>query len=257
MKSNSLIYRNIVYYKRYYKLIATAALITVWVITGSLVVGDSVRKTLIKRVAERLGDTETIIFSRNSFLDERILESAALKNRARGILLTNGFVSQGGKLIPVFVWGVDDMAIQNGAARMNTALFHETDAKRPDAIVLRLPASGLVPSGSLFVTENYTTAMRLDFDGLVNVKEGGNISLKNEQTIPLNIFVNRSELAEVMKIERKINLILASTEISAFSMEFDRYENRRFGSRLFLPIVSTTSLCKKILSEAISVKPAL
>ena len=219
MNFNFLTYKNIIYYKRYYKLIATAALITVGVISGSLVVGDSVRTTLIKRVAERLGDTETVIFSRNSFMEEKILESAELKGNVRGILLTNGFVSHDSKLIPVFVWGVDDKSIPKDAARTNTALFNEIGVKQPKTIVLRLPASGLVPSGSLFVTENYTTGMRLDFDGIVDVKEGGNISLKNEQTIPLNIFVNRSELAEVMKIERKINLILANKEITTAEME--------------------------------------
>ena len=219
MKRKHLTYKSIVFYKRYYKLVATAALITVAVISGSLVTGDSVRATLVKRVAERLGDTETIIFSRNSFLDEKILESSALKDGTRGILLTNGFVSQSGKLIPVFVWGVDDLAIAKGAARINTALLNEMGTKQPDAIVLRLPASGLVPSGSLFVTENYTTSMRLEYDGIVTVKDGGNISLKNEQTIPLNIFVNRKELAEVMQIERKINLLLANKEISAAAFE--------------------------------------
>ena len=216
---NKLIYRNIVFYKRYYKLVATAALITVAVITGSLVVGDSVRTTLIKRVAERLGDTETIIFSRNSFLEERILKTPALKDGTRGVLLTNGFVSESGRQIPVFVWGVDDLPITKGAARINTALLNGMGTKQPEAIVLRLPATGLVPSGSLFVTENYTTGLRLDYDGIVEMKDGGNISLKNEQTIPLNIFVNRNELAEAMQIERKINLLLANREIDAADFE--------------------------------------
>ena len=196
-----------------------AALITVAVITGSLVTGNSVRTTLINRVAERLGDTETIIFSRNAFLEDRILESSVLKNGVKGRLLTNGFVSWNGKLIPVFVWGVDDLPIAKGTARVNSALLDEMGTKQPDAIVLRLPAAGLVPSGSLFVTENYTTGMRLDFDGTVSVQDGGHISLKNEQTIPLNIFVNRKELAEVMQIERKINLLLANKKIAVEAFE--------------------------------------
>ena len=219
MNQNRLIHKNIIFYRRYYQLVAMAALITVAVLTGSLMIGDSVRTTLIKRVAERLGDTETIVFSHHSFLEERILESPLLKDRARGVLLVNGFVSQSGKLIPVFVWGVDDLSIAKGTARINRSLLGELGTNQPDAIVLRLPASGLVPSGSLFVTENYTTGMRLSFDGIVDRNDGGNISLKNEQTIPLNIFVNRHELAETMQIERKINLILANKEIAATEFE--------------------------------------
>ena len=215
MNFNSLIQRNTLFFSRYYKLIAIAVLITIAVIVGSLVVGDSVRMTLVKRVTERLGDTETIIFSRNSFMAKELAEAPLFEESARSILLVNGFISQNGKLIPVFVWGVNDMSIAQGAAKVNQALLKELEQDNPDVIVLRLPASGPVPSGSLFVTENYTTSMRLTFDGIADVNEGGNISMKNEQLIPLNIFVNREELAETMEIKGKINLILSNKKISS------------------------------------------
>ncbi|MDH6303726.1 putative ABC transport system permease protein [Parabacteroides sp. PF5-5] len=214
MKFSDLSYKNIRFYTRYYRLIAVAVLIAVTVIVGSLVVGDSVRTTLVKRVTERLGNTESILFSRQSFMDEKLADSPLFDGSARGMLLTNGFISQNGKLVPVFVWGVDDIPISGGAAKVNPALLKELGQEKPDAIILRLPASGLVPSGSLFVTENYTSSMRLAYDGLVSLEEGGNISMKNEQLIPLNIFVNRKELAEAMETEGKINLILSDKKVS-------------------------------------------
>lgn len=212
MNFRNLIRKNIAYFARYYKLVATAALITVAVITGSLAVGDSVRTTLIKRVSERLGNTETVIFSRNAFMSADLIKNNLFSGTSRSILLSNGFVSQSGRLIPVNVWGVNDMSVAKGAAAINEALAKELG--NPGAIVLRLPATGLVPSGSLFVTQNYTTSLRLAFDKIIDVQNGGNISLKNEQTIPLNIFVNRDELEETMEIEGKINLILDSKNIS-------------------------------------------
>ena len=215
MKFRTLTHKNIAYFTRYYKLVAIAVFITVTVIAGSLVVGDSVRTTLIKRVAERLGDTETIIFSRNSFVSEKLLETPLFGETTRGILLTNGFISQNGKLIPVFVWGVDDLSISKGTAKINEILAKELTANNSDDIVLRLPATGLVPSGSLFVTENYTTSLRLSNDGIVNAAEGGNISMKNEQLIPFNIFVDRKELSEALEVEGKINLILDDKQISS------------------------------------------
>ena len=194
---------------------AIAVFITVTVIVGSLVVGDSVRTTLIKRVAERLGDTETIIFSRNSFMSEKLLDAPLFGETTRGILLTNGFISQNRKLIPVFVWGVDDLSITKGTAKINEALAKELTTSSSNDIVLRLPATGLVPSGSLFVTENYTTSLRLSNDGIVNAAEGGNISMKNEQVIPFNIFIDRNELGETLEVEGKINLILDNKHISS------------------------------------------
>ena len=73
-----LLHRNIRYFARYYRLVAMAVVITVAVIVGSLVVGDSVRMTLVRRVTERLGNTETIIFSRSSFISDSILSVSLL-----------------------------------------------------------------------------------------------------------------------------------------------------------------------------------
>lgn len=215
LKLNNLINRNITFFTRYYKLVAIAVLITVAVIVGSLVVGDSVRTTLINRVTERLGDTETIIFSRNSFIDEELLKAPLFGESAKGFLLTNGFLSQNGKLIPVFVWGTDNPLLTKGIARINQPLAKELGADKITNIVLRLPASGLIPSGSLFVTENYTTSLRLDYGGIVDAADGGNLSMKNEQSIPFNIFVNRQELAETMETAGKINLILTNKEFTS------------------------------------------
>lgn len=215
MNLSRLIRANISFFTRYYRLVAIAVLITVAVMVGSLVVGDSVRTTLVNRVTERLGDTETIIFSRNSFMDEAWLDASLWGESAKGFLLTNGFIAQNGKLIPVFVWGTDEDALTKGTAKPNRALAKELGGEAISTIILRLPATGLIPSGSLFVTENYTTSLRLDFGGIVEAEEGGNLSMKNEQTIPFNLFVNREELAEAMETVGKINLILTPKEITS------------------------------------------
>ena len=222
MNSKELIKGNRTYFTRYYKLVAFAVIITTAVITGSLVVGDSVRSTLVNRVYDRLGSTETVVFSMQSFMDSAFVHHPVFEGHTRAMLVSEGFVSQAGRLIPVMVWGVNDMSVSRGKARINTSLAKELN-NSPDDIVLRLPATGMVPSGSLFVTDNYTTALRLTFDGIVDVKQHGNLSLKNEQALPLNIFVNRDELAEVIETEGKINLLLSNRIIS--SEELDKAWN--------------------------------
>lgn len=215
MKRQRLLHKNILYFTRYYRLIAIAVVITVSVIVGSLAVGDSVRMTLVKRVTERLGDTETILFSRNGFMSDSLLYTPLFNESVRGILLTDGFIARNGKLISVWVWGVDSLSIPSGSARLNTALAKELGLGVAEDIVLRLPATGLVPSGSLFVTDNYTTSLRLAYDGTIPVEEGGNICLKNEQILPLNLFVDRKMLAEALDVKNKINLILTNQKISS------------------------------------------
>jgi putative ABC transport system permease protein len=207
--------RNILYFRRYYRLVAAATAATVAVIAGSLLVGESVRFTLAKRVGERLGSAQTVIFSRTSFIDSSMLREGALGG-ARGVLLSNGFVSAAGRLIPVMVWGVDDKDIPAGGAKVNPALAEELAAGGGGGdVVLRLPAAGLTPPGSLFVTSRYTTSMRLAPAGVLPPENGGNLSLKNEQIIPFNIFVNREELADAMDVAGRVNLIMADRRITA------------------------------------------
>lgn len=201
------------FYASHYRLISLAVLIAVAVIVGSLLIGNSVRQTLIRRVNERLGKIETVIFSRNSFLSDSILLEPLFANSTRGILLSDGFISSNGQLLPVMVWGMEDDSF-NGKALLNQSLSDELHLSPKEDIILRLPKGGLVPSGSLFVTDNYTASLRLEQAGIKHVDDGGNISLRNEQSLPLNIFVSRSELAEAMEVTGKINLLLSEKHIS-------------------------------------------
>ena len=176
------------------------------VLTGSLLLGDSVRGTLVQRVSERLGRTETAITSGTGFMNETLLQHPLMKN-ARGWLLMDGYVSVGDKLLPVYVWGTDADTLQAGEVMVNEPL--RAQLGNQEDLVLHLPSHNLVPSGSLFVTKSYATQMRLHVVGVKSVEEGGNLLLKNEQTLPLNVFVNRRHLAEKMELEGKINMVFS------------------------------------------------
>lgn len=210
------------YYRRYYRLVVIAVIIMMAVLTGSLLLGDSVRGTLSDRVDERLGTAETILTSGTGFMDENIMQSPLLAN-AHGYLLTQGFLSVDGKLIPVYIWGTDTDTITMGEALINeplsNILISPSGAGGGTQIALHLPAHSLVPSGSLFVSKSYSTQMRVSIKGVKSVKDGGNILLKNEQTRPLNVFVNRKQLGTAMQLEGKINIILSDDLITERQIE--------------------------------------
>ena len=215
MRYNQVIYsRNLRYFARYYRLVALSVVVAVMVIVGSLVVGDSVRGTLRHQVEERLGNSETIIFANQSYLSDEILQEESLRGNCRGYLLSQGFISHNGSMIPVMVWGCDDEDLDYGIAKINSALAKELDNDNAEDIVLRLPAKGLIPSGSLFVTKNYTTSIRLKILSTKSAEEGGNINLRNEQTEPFNMFLSRKELAEELGADGKINIIFSDKSIS-------------------------------------------
>ena len=225
MNCSSLISQSRKHYKRFYRLVAGAVILMMAVLTGSLLLGDSVRGTLVQRVGERLGKTETIITSGTGFMSDSLMQQPLLKD-AQGYLLMDGFVSVDGKMLPVYVWGTDADSLSAGEAIINEPLraklstFNLSPSLQGRAgvglstLVLHLPSHNLVPSGTLFVTKSYATQMRVDVVGVKSVEQGGNLLLKNEQTLPLNIFVSRQHLTETMELEGKINLVLANDIIT-------------------------------------------
>ena len=201
-----------IHYRRHYRLIAIAVCVATAVVVGSLMVGHSVRQTLLQRVDERLGKTESVVVCRQSFLSSEVLKSPLWEKAPQGMLLMNGFVSVEGRLIPVVVWGVDSAEVKRGQASVNTTLAEEMGATKE--LTLRLPHRGLVPSGSLFVSDEYTTSLRLECASIRTAEEGGNLSLKNEQVLPMNIFVCRNELVEAMGMEDDVvNILLSDVPI--------------------------------------------
>lgn len=194
---------NVRHFTRYYRLVLLSVAVAMTVIVGSLMIGDSVRGTLRAQVDERLGSNQSIIFARESYLDQEILNALP---QSEGYLLMQGFISHNGMLHPVMVWGCQ---MEGDAALINEPLAEELGDEEFENLVLRLPSAGMVPSGSLFVTDNYTTSLRLKVAGVRHAAEDGNMNLRTEQVQPFNIFLPHNILAEAMEVEGKINLILS------------------------------------------------
>ena len=131
------------YYIRFYRLVAVAIAVMTAVLTGSLVLGDSVRGSLMERVSERLGNSETIIQTGTGFLSDSILNNEILSD-AKGYLLSEGFISSEGKMIPVMVWGTDNDSLNYDEATLNpqlSSLISNPSTLTPNPIVLHLPST--------------------------------------------------------------------------------------------------------------------
>ena len=205
------------YYKKFYRLVAVAIAVMTAVLTGSLVLGDSVRGSLMERVSERLGNSETIIQTGTGFLSDSILNNEILSD-AKGYLLSEGFISSEGKMIPVMVWGTDNDSLNYDEATLNpqlSSLISNPSTLTPNPIILHLPSNNLVGSGSLFISQSHATQLRLTVKGIKSAQDGGNILLHNEQVRPLNVFINRQQLAEALGVKGKVNVILSPNNITS------------------------------------------
>lgn len=203
-------------------MVAWAVAISVAVISGSLIIGDSVRGSLQRRVEDRLFGMKSVIVSADGFLGSEALGELSLGEESRGILLSDGFVSRGGRLYPVMVWGMDTLPdgspIGYGGAVLNEEFRKDLGEMTDPTVVLRLPSDGLVPSSSLFVTSRYSTSLRLEYKGSIGASHGGNLSLRNGQVIPYNVFLSREELCEALGVGGKVNVILSPKDVTKGSL---------------------------------------
>ncbi len=221
-----LIYRSLTFFWKSHLATAIGIAICAMVITGTLIVGDSIRSSLEKTTILRLGNTEYMFSGIDRYFRASLADSlsAELNTEVAPILQLNGFASaQGGnyRLNNVQVMGIDEQFLSFIPADTswripgkNEACISENTAQRlqlqvEDDILLRVEKASQIPKNAPFVsdTENQIS-IRLNVVKILNPEELGGFNLKTSQTAPYNIFVSLPHLNEQMELNEKANKML-------------------------------------------------
>jgi putative ABC transport system permease protein len=194
------------------------------VLTGALIIGDSVRYSLQEIVDARLGKTQYSISSGSRFISADLASVLSEKIHADATALLN---LQGLAIKPetderlnnVQVIGIDSCFFDFARGKLpmpsiNEAMLGENTAmklnlKMGDQFLLRIDDNGPIPVNSPFSKPaESTAALRLTVSNIANDSCLGRFSLRNNQSSPYNIFVSRKYLAERMKLHDLANIIL-------------------------------------------------
>ena len=231
MKSTTLVLRGLTYYWRTNAAVVLGVAAAVAVLSGALLVGDSVRGSLRDLVVQRLGGTDQIVVSSGFFRDglaEDLRANPEFKSIFRGvcpIVATQGFVSHqagGGRAGKVNVYGVDDRFWQfhgvgtvqgpNGReALISTALAREIGAEPGAAILVRVQRPSEVPLESLHGRkEDLGTAIRATVLTVLPREALGEFSLQARQDDVLAVFLPLSVLQRELEIGSRVNALLVS-----------------------------------------------
>lgn len=233
MKWFQLVYRSLVFYWKSHLTVIIGVAICAMVITGTLIVGDSVKSSLEQTTLLRLGKTEFVFAGINRL----VRSSLALQLKKEGtidaipILQINGMASaQGGKykLNNVQVIGINDQfqSIIPGTTRYtppkdNEAYISENLSQRlqigpGDALLLRVEKASQIPKNAPFVTDEDTQiSIRITVKKVLSPQDLGRFNLKTSQTAPYNVFLSLSFLNEQMELKGKANKILISNNTTA------------------------------------------
>ncbi len=212
-------------------LVAVGVVISTMVLTGSLIIGDSVRYSLEQATFYRLGETTHLVSVTERYFRQEMADEIEADNReikATPILLLEGIAVSGGgqqRVNKVQVIGVNSdfveiaksnlfAKLENNEIAISKNLAERLQVSEGDNILVRIKKASLIPMNAPFVSaEETSVSLRATVKNVVSKKELGRFSLKNSQTAPYNIFLSIERLNRLMEFKGKANKLLISTQL--------------------------------------------
>ena len=228
--------RSFLHYLRFNLTVAIGVAISTAILTGGLIVGDSVRYSLEQSTRYRLGGTRTAITTGDRFIRASLAAmlqeelSDPLDNDHDAVCapmfqLEGVATSDGGRLRVnrIHVLGVNDQfdliadtSSYFGNLSSDEVIISENLAERlevgaGDFIMLRIRKASVMPMNTPFVSDVHTTvSARVRVKAMAGIPELGRFSLKISQTAPFNIFISLDQLNRIMDLEDRANIMLIS-----------------------------------------------
>ena len=229
-----LILKNLRFYRKQYLAILAGVVISTTVLTGALIVGDSVRYSLTRLTDIRLGKIRYVLQTNDRFFRQELADELSVQTQlqvapvlqAGGIAINSdknmrinqvrivGIDDRFGKFWdqPLLVPGTDQAIIsRNVAGKLNL--------KQGDDLLLRIQKQGKAPSNAPFVSEKMpSVSIRMKVIAIAEDIQMGRFSLKKNQTAPYNIFLSLKQLASLLELSGQANLLLTADEGNSESM---------------------------------------
>lgn len=229
MNSLRYILASLVHYRRVHLAVAAGVAVATAVITGALIVGDSVRGSLRELTLERLGRIEAVLVAPQPFREELGNEFAARAAdeiavdavplvMTRGTLKTTGRgesrIAAGTSIIGCSAefWQMGEGGPaneMNGRELALTApLAKELGVEVGDELLLRLPAAASLPGDSTLAEKEDTIVSRRFKVAAILPSTGiARFSLQPTQRSPRNVFLPLAEVQALLDWQGKANAL--------------------------------------------------
>ncbi len=240
MTSFRLVLSNLRFYWRMHAGVLVGTLIAAAILTGALLVGDSVDHSLRRHALLRLGDIHFALDAGNRFFDEELAEGLRERIESgvstaltlRGMALFTG--DEGDKktqINQVNVIGVDagfwalgaSAPVELGAyeTAINERLALALGAGEGDEISLRIAKPDLLSRDAALSSrkEDPSTRALMTVKEILSDEHLGRFSLAANQTTPYNAFVDLPWLQEQVGLSRRANLVLVGNGAAEEQLE--------------------------------------
>ncbi len=242
MKTTHLVAASFRHYWRSHLGLFFGVFLAAAVLSGSLLVGDSVRASLRRAAAERLGTVEAGLLGGDRWFTEEL----ARKTGAAPLIMLRGSVSEStgkARANAVQVLGVDEGFFKLGpqgdgsllsrgasdspdgagvprllgpkdALAINESLARRLGVKVGDTVLVRLEKpSAISRDAPLSGEANQDITLRRKVTAILAGDDFGNFQLQASQTAPDNVFLPLAELAEALGKKDRVNAMLSAAAI--------------------------------------------
>jgi ABC-type antimicrobial peptide transport system permease subunit len=230
-----LILKSLWHFKKQHLAVFAGTVISTAVLTGALIIGDSVRLSLQNLVYKRLGKTEYVLNTGGRFVRVDLAHEIArdLHIQAAPVLMLQGVAINAenkNKVNAAQVVGIDHEFWSFSKKSLpelkpEEAIISENVAqiltlKPGDEFLLRVESANVIPLNTPLARENKASvAMRLTVKAVANDHTFGRFSLRSNQSAPFNIYISREYLAEKLELRGLANSILFSGNQTAENLD--------------------------------------
>ncbi len=197
------------------------------VVTGSLMTGKSVRESLKQTSFEKLGNAGIVLSSGIRYFNQSLVErmSAETGATSTGLLELDGycqsFATQ--KIAPrVRIFAIDQdffpfhniegINLSQGEVAINKRLAEWLEVSEGDELIIRFNSITDIPTDAPFSPGKVSNpSVVLKIGKILLPGEAGNFSLGISQLIPMNIFINRSDIINAEGEPPDINRLIFSS----------------------------------------------
>jgi putative ABC transport system permease protein len=229
--------RSLAFHLRSYALVGLACAVACAVVTGALLVGDSVRGSLVDRVEERLGAVDHALVASRFFRGDLAAELAAAPE-ARGaiskavpLVVLSGTVEHAGSRrraagvnvlgVPGEFWGLWDasslpappgeLSMEGRQALVSASLADALGARPGDALLVSFEKRGEIPAEHAMGRRGEEAGLlRLELGRVLLEKGPALFDLELSQRPARNVFLPLETLARALERKGLVNAILVA-----------------------------------------------
>ncbi len=251
-----LAFQSLLFYRRNHAGVLAGTLLASAVLTGALLVGDSVDHSLREFATMRLGRIHFAINSQDRYFSQDLVDE--LRDRINAdiapVMLLRGMAIRQGETAAnrsqvnqVSIIGVDsafwgfaqagEKELDTDEVLINRKLAHALSVGSGDEISLRIGKPALLPRDAPLSAREEDRSWRGRFTvrEILPDSQLGRFSLSANQVIPYNAFVRLDRLAERVELPNRANVILAGSGTTQEELDRtlkDTWEPEHVGLRL-------------------------